>query len=76
MPHLIDPDQSVLVIIDVQADFLARVEDETEDCLLEASRLLQRVLASVLRVARGLGRPATGVDRSRRRCGGAAQVRL
>jgi len=32
---LIDPDDCVLVIIDVQADFLARVEDETKDGLLE-----------------------------------------
>jgi len=31
---LIDPDDCVLVIIDVQADFLARVEDETKDGLL------------------------------------------
>lgn len=35
MGLLIDPDDCVLVIIDVQADFLARVEDETKDGLLE-----------------------------------------
>ena len=35
MSNLIDPDDSVLVIIDVQADFLARVEDETKAGLLE-----------------------------------------
>jgi nicotinamidase-related amidase len=35
MSSLIDPDDSVLVIIDVQADFLARVEDETKAGLLE-----------------------------------------
>lgn len=35
MSLLIDPDDSVLVIIDVQADFLARVEDETKHGLLE-----------------------------------------
>lgn len=35
MGLLIDPDDCVLVVIDVQADFLARVEDETKDGLLE-----------------------------------------
>ena len=35
MAALIDPDDSVLVIIDVQADFLARVEDATKHGLLE-----------------------------------------
>ena len=35
MSNLIDPDDSVLVIIDVQVDFLARVEDETKAGLLE-----------------------------------------
>ena len=35
MGLLIDPDDCVLVIIDVQADFLARVEDATKDGLLE-----------------------------------------
>jgi len=35
MSRLIDPDDSVLVIIDVQADFLDRVEDETKAGLLE-----------------------------------------
>ena len=35
MGSLIDPADSVLVVIDVQGDFLARVEDETKDGLLE-----------------------------------------
>jgi len=35
MSLLIDPDDSVLVIIDVQADFLDRVEDATKHGLLE-----------------------------------------
>ena len=35
MGLLIDPAESVLVVIDVQADFLARIEDETKAGLLE-----------------------------------------
>ncbi|MGA0122729.1 MAG: isochorismatase family protein [Gaiellales bacterium] len=35
MTLLIDPDDCVLVIVDVQADFLARVEDATKAGLLE-----------------------------------------
>ena len=35
MSRLIDPDDSILVVIDVQADFLARIEDETKAGLLE-----------------------------------------
>lgn len=35
MSRLIDPDDCVLVVIDVQADFLARIEDETKAGLLE-----------------------------------------
>lgn len=35
MGNLIDPDDSVLVIIDVQADFLDRVENETKAGVLE-----------------------------------------
>ena len=35
MGALIDPDDSVLVVIDVQADFLARVDDDVQDGLVE-----------------------------------------
>ena len=35
MDLLIDPDDSVLVVVDVQADFLARIEPEVRDGLVE-----------------------------------------
>ena len=35
MSLLVDPDDSVLVVVDVQADFLARIEPEVRDGLVE-----------------------------------------
>ena len=35
MARLIDPDDSVLIVIDVQPDFLTRVQPERKDGLIE-----------------------------------------